>query len=96
MRVESLGGEECDDLVCCQLGLWVGGGGDGGDLGIKLSEFGGNVWASWWFCSIEFSNVRLLKVAVAFRVVPISFEVAKAVSAVVGATGYLLSFDWFG
>ena len=58
----------------------MGCGGDGGDLGIKLSEFGGNVWASWWFCSIEFSNVRLLKVAVAFRVVPISFEVAKAVS----------------
>jgi hypothetical protein len=57
LRVESLGGEECDDLVCCQLGLWLGGGGDSSDLGIKLSEFGGNVLASWGFSSIEFGNV---------------------------------------
>ena len=69
--------------------------GDGGDLGIKLSEFGGEVWANWGSCSIEFGNLCSHEVKIAFKVVPISFEVAKAVSAVVRATGYLLSFDWF-
>jgi hypothetical protein len=98
LTVESLSGEKGEDLVVGHFIGFRGSGWDGSDLGIEFGEFGGEVWASWRFCPVEFGDSTFFEIAIAIEVVPVFFEVAEAVSAVVSATGDLLAFGacWFG
>ena len=96
--MESLSGEKGEDLVVGHFIGFSGSGWDGSDLGIEFGEFGGEVWASWRFCPVEFGDSTFFEIAIAVEVVPVFFEVAEAVSAVVSAAGDLLAFGacWFG